>query len=212
MSDIILHEYWRSSSSYRVRIALNLKNIAYQSRQVNLLERDQKSAAHLAMNPQGMVPILSIDGHHLTQSVAIMEYLDHEYPEPALFPPDPLDRARTMAQLLVIVAEIQPINNLGVGNYLKSDFGADGKDVVKWMHHWMADGFAALEQMAPDEGLFGGENPNIVDVCLVPQFYNARRFETDLGAFPNLVRIDALCQELEPFQKAHPDAVKESES
>ena len=209
MSNITLHEYWRSSSSYRVRIALNLKNVVYQSRQINLLEQEQKAPEYLAHNPQGLVPMLSIDGHNLTQSVAIIDYLDHKFPEPPLFPGDPLDRARAMAQLMVIVAEIQPINNLGVGNYLKSDFGADGKDVVKWMHHWMAEGFAALEQMAPDTGLFGGENPNVVDVCLVPQFYNARRFEADLSPFPKLVRIDAACRELEAFQKAAPEAVKE---
>jgi len=209
MSNITLHEYWRSSSSYRVRIALNLKNVVYQSRQINLLEQEQKATEYLAHNPQGLVPMLSIDGHNLTQSVAIIEYLDHKFPEPPLFPGDPLDRARAMAQLMVIVAEIQPINNLGVGNYLKSDFGADGKDVVKWMHHWMAEGFAALEQMAPDTGLFGGENPNVVDVCLGPQFYNARRFEADLSPFPKLVRIDAACRELEAFQKAAPEAVKE---
>jgi len=163
---------------------------------------------HLAKNPQGLVPILSIDGHHLTQSVAIIDYLDQKFPEPPLFPTDIYERAKILAQMFVIVAEIQPINNLGVGNYLKSDFGADGKDVVKWMHHWMADGFSALEQMAPESGFFGGDIPNIVDVCLVPQFYNARRFEVDLGAFPNLVRIDEECSGLEAFQKAHPDAVK----
>lgn len=208
MTNIILHEYWRSSSSYRVRIALNLKNIAYESRPVNLLEREQKTSEHLAINPQGMVPILSIDGHHLTQSVAMIEYLDQKFPEPALFPTDPYKRAQTVAQMLVIVAEIQPINNLSVGNYLKSDFGADGAGVVKWMHHWMADGFTALEQMAPDGELFGGEDPNIVDVCLVPQFYNAKRFEMDLTAFPKLLRIDETCRQLEAVQKAHPDAVK----
>lgn len=208
MSDIILHEYWRSSSSYRVRIALNLKGVDYHSHQVNLLDREQKMPEHLAKNPQGLVPILSIDGHHLTQSVAIIDYLDQKFPEPPLFPTDIYERAKILAQMFVIVAEIQPINNLGVGNYLKSDFGADGKDVVKWMHHWMADGFSALEQMAPESGFFGGDIPNIVDVCLVPQFYNARRFEVDLGAFPNLVRIDEECSGLEAFQKAHPDAVK----
>lgn len=208
MSDIILHEYWRSSSSYRVRIALNLKGVSYQSHQVNLLDSEQKTPEHLDKNPQGLVPILSIDGHHLTQSVAIIDYLDKKFPTPPLFPTDLYERAKVMAQMLVIVAEIQPINNLGVGNYLKSDFAADGRDVVKWMHHWMADGFAALEQMAPESGLFGGDSPNIVDVCLVPQFYNARRFEVDLGAFPKLVRIDEECSGLEAFQNAHPDAVK----
>lgn len=208
MSDIILHEYWRSSSSYRVRIALNLKGVSYQSHQVNLLDSEQKTPEHLTKNPQGLVPILSIDGHYLTQSVAIIDYLDQKFPEPPLFPTELYERAKVMAQMLVIVAEIQPINNLGVGNYLKSDFAADGQDVVKWMHHWMADGFAALEQMAPESGLFGDDSPNIVDVCLVPQFYNARRFEVDLGAFPKLVRIDEECSGLEAFQNAHPDAVK----
>jgi len=206
MTEIILHDYWRSSASYRVRIVLQLKNVPHELRSVNLLDGDQRSAEYKEINPQGRVPSLTVDGHDIIQSMAIIDYLDATYPEPAMLPPEPLARATTYGQALVVATDIHPINNISIGGYLKSEFDATGKDVVKWMQHWMQVGFAALEAMAPDEGLFGGDQPNLADVCLVPQMYNARRFETDLSAFPKLVRIDAACQAIEAFQKAHPDA------
>ena len=209
MTDTILHDYWRSSASYRVRIVLNLKNISHELASVNLLEGEQRSAAYKAINPQGRVPTLSIDGQDIVQSLAIIDYLDAIQPEPPMLSSDPMERAKTLGEALIIATDTHPLNNISIGNYLKSEFDADGKDVVKWMHHWMKTGFAALEQLAPDTGFFGGDEPNLADVCLVPQFYNARRFDTDLSAFPKLVRIDAACNQLEAFQKATPEAVKE---
>ena len=208
MTDTILYDYWRSSASYRVRIVLNLKGISHQLRSVNLLDGEQRDAAYQAINPQGRVPTLAIDGKEITQSLAIIDYLDATRPEPAMLPAEPADRAQTLTQALIVATDIHPINNISVGNYLKSEFGADGEAVVTWMQHWMKTGFAALEQLAPADGLFGGEAPNLADVCLVPQMYNARRFDTDLSAFPKLERIDAACNQISAFQNAHPEAAK----
>lgn len=209
MADIILYDYWRSSASYRVRIVLNLKGLAYQARNISLIDGDQRSAEYLWRNPQGLVPMLSINGHDLTQSLAIIEYLDAEYPEPPMLPSDPAARARTLAQAMVIIAEIHPINNLRILQYLKNELGLAQPQIDSWYRHWISESFSALEKMAPVSGFFGGRAPNLVDVCLVPQVYNARRFETELGAFPNLVRIDAACNQLAAFQQAAPEAVKE---
>lgn len=207
MTNFILHDYWRSSASYRVRIVLNLKNVPHELRSVNLLDGDHKGAAYKAINPQGRVPTLSVDGQDIIQSLAIIDYLDATFPDPPMVSSDPLARAKILGQALIVATDIHPINNMAVGQYLKSEFGADGKGVVKWMQHWMQTGFAALEELAPDTGLFGGDTPNLADVCLIPQIYNARRFETDLSAFPKLLRIDAACNQWEAFQRATPEAV-----
>lgn len=208
MSDILLFDYWRSSASYRVRIALNLKGLAYTAVPTNLLDASHKAAGYVARNPQGFVPMLSIDGHDLTQSLAIIDYLDARYPDPPMVPSDPAKRAKTLAQALVIVADIHPVNNLRILKYLETEFGADAAATGKWYRHWIVEGFTALEAMAPETGLFGGAQPNLADVCLVPQMANARRFETPLEAFPKLVRIDAALREIEAFAKAAPEAVK----
>jgi len=208
MTDIILFDYWRSSASYRVRIALNLKGVAYETVDTSLLDGAQKAPDYVARNPQGFVPMLSIDGHDLTQSLAIIDYLDAQYPEPRMVSRDPLERATTLAQAMVVAADIHPVNNLRILKYLKNELGQDQDAVDRWYRHWIAEGFAALEAMAPESGLFGGDRPNLADVCLVPQMYNARRFATDLSAFPRLVRIDAACNEMEAFQNAAPEAVK----
>jgi maleylacetoacetate isomerase len=208
MTDIILFDYWRSSASYRVRIALNLKGVAYETVDTSLLDGAQKAPDYVARNPQGFVPMLSIDGHDLTQSLAIIDYLDAQYPEPPMVSRDPLERAKTLAQAMVVAADIHPVNNLRILKYLKNELGQDQEAVDRWYRHWIAEGFAALEAMAPESGLFGGNRPNLADICLVPQMYNARRFATDLSAFPRLVRIDAACNEMEAFQNAAPEAVK----
>ena len=208
MSDIILFDYWRSSASYRVRIALNLKGVAYKAVPTNLLDASHKKPEYVARNPQGFVPMLSIDGHDLTQSLAIIDYLDANYPDPPMVSSDPAERAKTLAQALVIAADIHPINNLRVLGRLKAQFGADDAAVADWYRHWIVEGFTALEALAPETGLFGGAQPNLADVCLVPQVANARRFETPLEAFPKLVRIDAALREIEAFAKAAPEAVK----
>ncbi|CAN1501488.1 Gst Glutathione S-transferase [Sphingomonadaceae bacterium] len=208
MTETLLFDYWRSSASYRVRIALNLKGVDYQSVPTDLLAASHKAADYVARNPQGFVPMLSIDGHDLTQSLAIIDYLDANYPDPPMVSSDPATRAKTLAQALVIAADIHPVNNLRILGYLKSEFGADDAAVAKWYRHWIVEGFAALEVMAPEQGLFGGDLPNLADVCLVPQMANARRFDTPLDAFPKLVRIDAVLQAIPAFAKAAPDAVK----
>jgi maleylacetoacetate isomerase len=208
MTETLLFDYWRSSASYRVRIALNLKGVDYQSVPTDLLAASHKAADYVARNPQGFVPMLSIDGHDLTQSLAIIDYLDANYPDPPMVSSDPATRAKTLAQALVIAADIHPVNNLRILGYLKSAFGADDAAIAKWYRHWIVEGFAALEAMAPEQGLFGGDLPNLADVCLVPQMANARRFDTPLDAFPKLVRIDAALQALPAFAKAAPDAVK----
>lgn len=207
MNEIILFDYWRSSASYRVRIALNLKGVTYHSVPTSLIEGQHKASEYVARNPQGFVPMLSIDGHDLTQSLAIIDYLDANYPDPAMVSSNPADRAKTLAQALLIAADIHPINNLRVLRYLKDQMGQDQTAIDNWYRHWIVEGFAALEAMAPADGLFGGDLPNLADVCLVPQMSNARRFETPLAAFPKLVRIDAALTAMPAFKAAHPDVV-----
>lgn len=205
---VVLYDYWRSSAAYRVRIALNLKGIAYQSVSVDLRLGEQAGSDYTARNPQGLVPALEIDGVLLTQSLAIIDYLDQTRPEPRLLSTDPVARAAAIAQALVIAADIHPIQNLRVMNRLKSQFGASDEQAVEWNRHWIALGFAALEEQAPEQGLFGGTEPNLADLCLVPQFANARRFEVPLAAFPRLVRIDEALRQLPAFAAAAPEAVK----
>jgi|694.fasta_scaffold91304_1 maleylacetoacetate isomerase len=208
MSEIILFDYWRSSASYRVRIVLNLKNVPYTRVPTSLLDNAQRAPDYVARNPQGFVPMLSIDGHDLTQSLAIIDYLDAQYPDPAMVPSNPADRAKTLAQALIIAADIHPIDNLRVLRYLKDQMGQSQESVDQWYRHWIIEGFTALEAMAPDNGLFGGELPNLADVCLVPQMANARRVDTPLDAFPKLLRMDAALTTLPAFAAAHPDHVK----
>jgi maleylacetoacetate isomerase len=208
MSEIILFDYWRSSASYRVRIVLNLKGVPYRAVPTSLLDGEQKATAYVARNPQGFVPMLHIDGHDLTQSLAIIDYLDAKYPDPPMVSPDPAMRAKTLAQALVIAADIHPINNLRILKYLEAELGVAKTAVDDWYRHWIVEGFTALEAMAPEDGLFGSDLPNLADVCLVSQMANARRFDTPLDAFPKLVRIDAALRGIEAFAKAAPEAVK----
>ena len=208
MTAITLFDYWRSSASYRVRIVLNLKNVPYTRVPTSLLDNEQKAPAYVARNPQGFVPMLSIDGHDLTQSLAIIDYLDAQYPEPAMLSSNPAERAKTLAQALIIAADIHPIDNLRVLRYLKDEMGQSQEAVDNWYRHWIIEGFTALENMAPGAGLFGGDVPNLADVCLVPQMANARRVDTPLDRFPKLSRIDAALTALPAFIAAHPDQVK----
>jgi maleylacetoacetate isomerase len=208
MSEIVLHDYWRSSAAYRVRIALNLKGVAYRRVVVDLAAGDQRSEDYRALNPLGLIPLLEADGHMFSQSLAIIDYLDARFPEPRMVSADPAQRAHTLAQALTIASEIHPLQNLRVQNYLRDDMGQDAAAIGRWLHRWLGDGLAALEAAAPDEGLFGGDTPNLADVCLVPQMYSARRFELPLAPLPRLVRIDAALRELPAFAAAAPDAVK----
>lgn len=206
---MLLHDYFRSSAAYRVRIALNLKGAPYERRDVMLLENQQYSPEHLALNPQGLVPALEVEGKVLTQSLAIIDWLDARYPEPRLIPADPDARAAALAQALVVAADIHPLNNLRVMRWLKHELEVGDAKRDEWTRHWIAEGFAALEALAGEgEGPFlGGTSPNIADVFLVPQMFNARRFDTPLDAYPKLVRADAAAQALEAFAAAHPDRV-----
>lgn len=208
MSEVVFYEYWRSSAAYRVRIALGLKGVAYRSVQLDLTTGAQAGAEFLAINPQGLVPALAIDGLLLTQSLAIIDYLDARHKEPPMVSSDPASRSRTLAQALLIAADIHPINNLRVLNYLRSEMGQGEEAISTWYRHWITEGFAALELQAPASGLFGGGSPNMADVCLVPQMANARRFDTPLEAFPKLVAIDAALRAIPAFAAASPEAVK----
>lgn len=208
---LILHDYWRSSAAYRVRLALALKGVEVERRAVNLLAGEQSGGDNRAVNPQGLVPTLEVDGVHLTQSLAIIEWLDATYADPPLIPRDPLARARTMARALVIAADIHPIDNLRVLKWLKDEFGVDQAGRDRWYRYWITEGFAALERMATDvvDGPFlGGPSPDLSDLCLVPQMYNARRLDTPLDAFPRLVAADAAARALPQMIMAHPDHVK----
>lgn len=204
---ITLHDYWRSSASYRVRIALAMKQVDYQRHAVNLIKREQVSPENLAVNPQGLVPTLEIDGLVLGQSLAIIDYLDARFPEPRLIPIDPFARAMTLQRALVIAADIHPIDNLRVLRRL-SEMGIDQAARDDWYRHWIVEGFIALETMAGDGAFLGGAAPDLSDVCLVPQMYNARRLDTPLDAFPRLMEIDARLAAIDAVAAAHPDRFK----
>jgi maleylacetoacetate isomerase len=202
-----LFDYFRSSASYRVRIALNLKGIDYDAEPVSLLDGAQKGPGFRAVNPQGLVPALDIDGRRLTQSLAIVDYLEATRPEPPLLPADAGDCAQVRAMALLVACDIHPLNNLRVLHYLKDQAGQPKEARDAWYRHWIAEGFAALEAMAaPRAGRFlFGDSPTLADVCLVPQMFNARRFEVPLEDYPTLVRADSESNRLEPFAAAHPD-------
>ncbi len=208
MSEVVLYDYWRSSAAYRVRIALNLKGVAYKSVPKSLIDGEHRLPDYVKVNPQGFVPTLLIDGHVLTQSLAIIDYLDATHPEPKMVSSDPATRSHTLAQALVIAADIHPVNNLRILQYLKNTLGHEQSVLDDWYRHWIAEGFTALEAMAPEDGLFGSDLPNLADVCLVPQMANARRFDMPLEAFPKLVRIDAVLTAMPAFAAAHPDMHK----
>ena len=206
---IRLYDYWRSSACYRVRIALNLKGLAYEAVDTSLIEGAHRTPAYLAKNPQGFVPMLEVGEVRLTQSLAIIDWLDATQGGVRLIPTDPIARAQAMTMAYVIAADIHPVNNLRILKYLEQVLGVEQAARDDWYRHWITEGFRALEAMAdPTSAFLGGDAPNIADVCLVPQMSNANRFNTPLDAFPNLIRIDAACNALDAFKAAHPSAVK----
>jgi maleylacetoacetate isomerase len=207
MATPVLYDYFRSSASYRVRIALNLKGIDYEQRPVSLTNGAQNEPAYKALNPQGLVPMLEIDGHRLTQSLSIMVYLDQVYPDPPLMPRDPADGAHVRALALAVACDIHPLNNLRVLKYLKNNLGVSEEAKDEWYRHWVAEGLSALEEMArPRAGAFlFGDNPTIADVCLIPQLYNARRFSMPITDYPTLRRADETASAHAAFAAAHPD-------
>ncbi len=204
----VLYGYWRSSAAYRVRLALAYKGVGYVSVPINLVHGAQSSDDFRALNPQGLVPALAIDGDVLGQSVAIIEYHDETVPTPPLLPRDPLARARVRSAALVIACDIHPINNLRVLRYLKAPLGHDQAAIDAWARHWISSGLAVLERFAVDHGgrcLFG-DSVTIADLCLLPQLYNARRVATDLAPFPRLWAIEQQLSALPFARAAHPES------
>ena len=203
-----LYSYFRSSAAYRLRIALNLKGLDYDYVAVNLLETEQKSEAYLALNPQGLVPAMELtDGVTLGQSIALLEWLDESHPEPPLLPSETLARARVRSVVGSIACDTHPICNLAVTNYLKAHFGAEQPDIIAWYTTWMHRGFSAIETVLAANGTrccFGAQ-PGMADVCLVPQVYNARRFDIDLAPFTNIQRVADHCNTLSAFIEAAPE-------
>lgn len=206
-----LHSYWRSSAAYRVRIALNLKGLDYEIAPVHMLKDggEQRQAEYLAVNPQGLIPTLEDGDLKLGQSLAIMDYLEAKHPEPALYPQALEERALAQQLALAIACDIHPLNNLRALKYLKNDLGVEDEARDAWYRHWISAGFAAMETLLRGRGWRGpyclGQQVTLADACLVPQMYNARRFETPLEDFPILNKIDAACLELPAFQQAAPE-------
>jgi len=212
-----LYTFFRSSASYRVRIALNLKGLNCEYAPIHLRRGggEQFSPDYKIKNPQALVPTLEDGGRPLTQSLAIIEYLEERYPEPPLLPKDPADRAAVRAMALAIACEVHPLQNLKVLNYVKGELKQDEAAANRWALHWIELGLAALEQMvlaAPKPGKFCfGDAPTLADLCLVPQLANARRFGCDLSGVPTLVRIDAHCGTLPAFVNAAPENQPDAE-
>lgn len=206
-----LYGYFRSSAAYRVRIALNLKGLDFDQIPINLVKGEQRGDDHLARNPQGLVPSLMLDDNSvINQSLAICEYLDEVHPQPAILPVDALARARVRELAQLVACEMHPLNNLRVLKYLVDKLGADEAAKLAWYRHWISEGFTALEAKLSTNALAGnychGDTPTLADICLIPQVYNAERFECDLSAYPIIQRIAANCRSLPAFEKAAPEA------
>ncbi|TPK79458.1 maleylacetoacetate isomerase [Mesorhizobium sp. B2-4-18] len=209
MSDIVLHNYFRSSTSHRVRIALEMKGVGYDYIPHHLRHGEHLEAAYLAVNPQGLVPALIwSDGMLLTQSLAIIEFLDETIPEPPLLPKDPPSRARVRMLAQMIACDIHPVNNLRVLASLRTLFGAGDQDVANWFRHWVSEGFGPLEKLltaSPETGTFcHGEAAGLADICLAAQVTSNARFGVDMTPYPTIARINAACVALPAFQKAAP--------
>ena len=201
---MILHDFPLSSACFRVRIVLSLKRLTYEKRNYALRAGEQRASDYLAVNPAGLVPALEAGGIVLGQSLAIIDYLDATYPEPRMIPADPIARARAIEMALTIACDIHPLNNLRVLQYLEQAMGQGKAPVDLWYQHWVEQGFATLEKLLPDAPFAGGDAPNVVDACLVPQIYNARRFKVDLTPFPRVTEIADRAAALPAFITAAP--------
>jgi maleylacetoacetate isomerase len=203
-----LYTYFRSGTSHRVRIALNLKGLAYEQVHVHLLKGEQRQEPYRELNPQGLLPLLEDGEARISQSLAIIEYLERIRPQPPLLPAEPVGQARVRSLALICACEMHPLNNLRVLRYLKDPLGLDQPARDAWCRHWMEEGFAALERRLaaePETGRFcHGDRPTLADVCLVPQVVSSERWGTDLGPYPTVRRIHAACMELEAFIAAMP--------
>ncbi|WBQ11174.1 maleylacetoacetate isomerase [Hyphomonadaceae bacterium ML37] len=205
---LVLHGYFRSGTTYRVRLALNWKGLKYETVPVNLVDGGQRAADYLARNPQGLVPALEADGRILTQSPAIIEWIEETWPERPLLPADPHERARVRAFAAAIGCDIHPIQNLRVMKKLRADHGADQDGATAWARHWIETGFTALEALAADAGGQGGfifgSGPSLAEIYLLPQMFNARRFGVELSPFPRLVAADVAARALPELAAADP--------
>lgn len=210
-----LYTYFRSSAAYRVRIALNMKGLEREDVYVHLRKREQAAPAYTTVNPQGLVPALVDDGVAIGQSLAIVEYLDETHPEPPLLPADAAGRARVRQLALAVACDIHPLNNLKVLQYLGGELGLDEDARNRWYLHWIDQGLGALETMLAGSTATGrychGDRPGLADLCLVPQVYNAKRFNADMARYPTVARINDTCLALEVFAKAAPEAQPDAE-
>ncbi|HUJ87940.1 MAG TPA: maleylacetoacetate isomerase [Burkholderiales bacterium] len=210
-----LYTYFRSSAAFRVRIALNLKGLSYESRFVHLARGEHRRPEYSALNPQALVPALADDGGLLTQSLAIIEYVEEKYPSPALLPEDLLGRARVRSLALLVACEIHPLNNLRALQYLVNELGRSEQEKNNWYQHWIHDGMAKLEAdlaRGPGTGQFcHGDTPTLADCCLVPQVFNAQRFKCDLSHAPTALRVFDECMKLDAFQRAQPSRQPDAE-
>ena len=209
-----LYTFSRSSAAYRTRIALNLKGLPYESISIHLQKEGglNRKPAYRAINPHMRVPALQLDtGDVIIQSLAIIEYLDEVHPEPPLLPRDPVARAKVRALAQLIACDIHPLNNVGPLRYLKNQLGQEQAKIDAWYHHWVVDGFEALEAMIAPAPYAFGDAVTLADVCLVPQVYNARRLKVPLDRFPKIVAADAACAKLAAFDKAKPENQADAE-
>ena len=211
-----LYTYWRSTAAYRVRIALNLKGVEVEHIPVHLVQDggQQHSPSYVALNPSHLVPTLVLDdGTPLTQSMAIIDYLDRTIPEPAFLPDDPIERTKILAAAQVIASDIHPINNSRVAGYLKDKFSTSPTEITNWMRHWIIKGFDSLIQLIEHDTPFAfGKTPSVADICLVPQIYNARRWKLDFAPYGRLLEIEKNCLALKAFSDAHPDVQYDAET
>jgi maleylacetoacetate isomerase/maleylpyruvate isomerase len=209
-----LYTYFRSSAAFRVRIALNLKGLKYEPRFVHLPKGEHRAAQYSEVNAQALLPTLELDdGTRLTQSLAIMEYLDEKHPEPRLIPKDAIARARVRSLALLVACEIHPLNNLRVLQHLKRELGQTQEQIDTWYRHWVADGLAKLEtELAGRKDKFcHGDAPTMADCCLVPQIFNAKRYNSDLSPYPTTMHVFEACMKLEAFDRAQPSKQPDAE-
>lgn len=208
---MILYDYFRSTACYRVRIALHLKNIPFDKSEVHLVNNggEQHSQEYQHINPQELVPSLDIDGITISQSLAIIEYLDETYPEPPLLPHDPVLKAKLRSLALIVACDIHPLNNLRVLNRLKEQFNANEEQVMGWYHYWLKAGFDAFEtqlrSLKREKPVCAGNDISVADICLIPQVYNARRFHFPMTEYPLINTINEYCLSLDAFQRAVPE-------